>query len=83
MKPVLAVALIFFLLAACSYDAERMDSGPRPSSRPSRYQPSAQAIPPDNYHRELMPCRSNACLEACAQAPRPQWCANLEPQRRP
>jgi hypothetical protein len=81
MKPVLAVLLILFLLTACSYDSERFDSGPRASSRPSRYQPQAQVLPPTNYHPELMRCRTNACIEQCSQPRAPAWCANLEPRR--
>jgi hypothetical protein len=84
VKPLLAIAIVF-ALAACSYDAERVDTKPRPSSRPSRYHPAAQRLPQENYHPELMKCRSNACVELCANekvSERPKWCAGFEPQRR-
>jgi hypothetical protein len=79
----LALLLVLALVGACSYDAERLDNSPRPSSRPSRYHPQAQPLPPANYHPELMRCRTNACFEACAQRVRPQWCANIEPRGKP
>jgi len=77
------LAALTLAVAACSYDAERFDSGPRASSRPSRYQPAAQALPPTNYHPDLMQCRTNSCIEMCASKSPPDWCANLQPQRRP
>jgi hypothetical protein len=85
----LPLLLAVLAISGCSYDAERMDARPRPSERPSRYNPPPAHRPPPpaaNYRGELLKCRSNSCIELCGldnPAQRPEWCANFERPGKP
>lgn len=69
------------LLAACSSHVDRFDE-PRPK-RPKVIYARPAPVPEVRVEPEpLLRCRSQSCIEQCAEdnTAKPKWCSGFEPQ---